>query len=314
MTRSTPHPGAAALACARRGWRVFPLTPRGKTPLAGFTNWEANATADADRIRAFWSRGRYNVGIACGPSGLVVIDLDTPKLGENPPAEWALPGVNDGADVLAVLCERHGQPFPFDTFTVTTRRGGLHLYFTAPPGIALRNTSGRYRTGLGWLIDTRAHGGYVVAPGSFVDLPDGTGPYTVTNPTAPAPLPNWLAGLLAAARAPAPHLSASDRAGRVRDLPAYVRAALKGEADRITQAVPGGRNHALNKAAYNLGRLTGAGVLPDETAWEVLWNAAAVHVCTGPAAFTPAEARATIRSALAAGARNPRTITRGEAA
>lgn len=311
MTRTSPHPGAAALACARRGWRVFPLTPRGKAPLAGFTDWEANSTADPDRIRAFWSRGRYNVGIACGPSGLVVIDLDTPKPGEQPPAEWAMPGVNDGADVLAVLCERHGQPFPFDTFTVTTRRGGMHLYFTAPPGTALRNTSGRYRTGVGWLIDTRAHGGYVVAPGSFVDLPDGTGPYTVINPAAAAPLPSWLAGLLT----PAP-LGAPDRDGaeKVADLPAYVQAALKGEAARIAGAVPGGRNHALNKAAYNLGRLTGAGVLPEDTAWDALWNAAAVHFSTGPAAFTPAEARATIRSALAAGARNPRTITRGEAA
>jgi hypothetical protein len=27
---------------------------------------------------------------------------------------------------------------------------------------------------LGWLIDTRSHGGYVVAPGSFVDLSYGS--------------------------------------------------------------------------------------------------------------------------------------------
>ncbi|WP_370027732.1 bifunctional DNA primase/polymerase [Planotetraspora sp. GP83] len=88
-------------------------------------------------------------------------------------------GVNDGADVLAVLCEQAGQPLPFDTFTVRTRRGGLHLYFTAPiGGPVLGNTQGS-RGGLGWLIDTRAHGGYVVGPGSVVDLPDGTGPYEV---------------------------------------------------------------------------------------------------------------------------------------
>ena len=308
------HPGAAALACARRGWHVFPLTPGAKTPLAGFTDWEANATSDPDRIRAFWSTGCYNVAIACGPSGLIVLDLDTPKPGETPPEDWAMDGVETGADVLAVLCERHGQPFPFDTFTVTTRRGGMHLYFTAPPGSAFRNSCGRHRTGLGWLIDTRAHGGYVVAPGSVVDQPDGTGPYTVTNPAPAAPLPGWLADLLSATCTPTPPLGAPGRSREVADLPAYVQAALKGEAARVVEAVPGGRNHALNKAAYNLGRLVGSSLLPEETAWEVLWDAVAVHL--GPdrtADIHPADARATIRSALAAGARNPRTITHKDA-
>ncbi len=303
----------AALACAARGWRVFPLRPGDKQPLPRFTDWETHATTDPARIRAFWSRGpAFNVAVACGPSGLVVVDLDTPKPGEAPPPEWDMPGVNEGADVLAVLAERYGQAFPLDTFTVTTRRGGTHLYFTAPPGVRLRNTSGRYRTGLGWLIDTRACGGYVVAPGSYVDLPDGAGAYRIANDTAPAPLPAWLAHLLTTP--PAPLLGAPSVAGTVADLPAYVQAALKGEAERVTDAVTGGRNHALNKAAYNLGRLAGAGALDADLAGSVLYEAAAVHFCTGPNAFTPADARATIRSALAAGARNPRTITRGKAA
>lgn len=220
---------AAALACARRGWHVFPLRPGAKRPLAQFTDWEAHATTDPALIRAFWQRGpAFNVAVACGPSGLVVVDLDTPKPGEAPPPEWDMPGVNEGADVLAVLAERHGQPFPLDTFTVTTRRGGTHLYFTPPPGARLRNTSGRHATGLGWLVDTRAGGGYVVAPGSFVDLPDGAGPYQVANDAAPAPLPAWLARLLTAPR-PAPSLSAPPAAGTVADLPTYVQAALKGK-------------------------------------------------------------------------------------
>ncbi|SFP66532.1 Bifunctional DNA primase/polymerase, N-terminal [Actinomadura madurae] len=306
---------AAALACAARGWHVFPLRPRDKRPLARFTDWERHATTDPARIRAFWGRGpAFNVAVACGPSGLVVVDLDTPKPGERPPAEWDMPGVNDGADVLAVLAERHGQALPLDTFTVTTRRGGAHLYFTAPPGAELRNTSGRHATGLGWLIDTRAAGGYVVAPGSFVDLPDGTGPYHVANNAPPAPLPAWLARLLTPAPRPAPVLGADSVAGQVADLPAYVQAALKGEAARVTEAVTGGRNYALNKAAYNLGRLAAAGALDAETAETVLFEAAAVHFGPTRADVRPAEARATIRSALAAGARNPRTITRGNPA
>ncbi|WP_019630214.1 bifunctional DNA primase/polymerase [Actinomadura atramentaria] len=310
-TVRSAHPGVAALACAARGWHVFPLTPCGKRPLSGFTNWETNATTDPDRIRAFWARDRFNVGIACGPSGLVVIDLDTPKPGQDPPREWMQPGVRDGADVLAVLAERHGESFPCETFTVRTRRGGLHLYFAAPPGVRLRNTSGRHRTGLGWLIDTRAHGGYVVAPGSFVSLPDGAGSYTVTHNILPAPLPTWLTRLLVNAAVPAPSLGA-DLGATVADLDAYARQALKGEAERITDAQPGGRNWAVNKAAYNLGRLVGSGALPEPTARSVLWDAASVHFSTGRDAFTPAEARATITAGLTAGARNPRTIARRE--
>ncbi|SNS13332.1 Bifunctional DNA primase/polymerase, N-terminal [Actinomadura meyerae] len=305
----------AALACAARGWHVFPLRPRDKRPLSGFTDWEAHATTDPARIRAFWERGpAFNVAVACGPSGLVVVDLDTPKPGEAPPPEWDMPGVNEGADVLAVLADRHGEVFPFDTFTVTTRRGGMHLYFTPPPGAELRNTSGRHATGLGWLIDTRANGGYVVAPGSFVALPDGTGAYRVANDAPPAPLPGWLARLLTTAPRPASVLGAPSVAGTVADLPAYVQAALKGEAARVADAVTGGRNHALNKAAYNLGRLTGSGALDAETATAVLFEAAAVHFGPTRADVRPGEARATIRSALAAGARNPRTITRGNLA
>jgi hypothetical protein len=72
----------------------------------------------------------------------VVIDLDTPKEGQQPPQPWNVPGVNEGTDVLALLCEQAGQPFQFETFQVRTRRGGTHLYFAAPDGPAPGNTSG----------------------------------------------------------------------------------------------------------------------------------------------------------------------------
>ncbi len=87
----------------------------------------------------------------------------------------AEPGITDCADVLAALCERarpaaslrdvHGPHRP--------RRA-----FTAPPSARLGNTAGEHGRGLGWLIDTRGHGGYVIPPGSTVDLPGGgTGQY-----------------------------------------------------------------------------------------------------------------------------------------
>ncbi|SFQ29253.1 bifunctional DNA primase/polymerase [Actinomadura madurae] len=191
---------------------------------------------DPARIRACWSRAQYNVGIACGPSGLVVIDLDVPKPGEHPPPEWDMAGVNNGADAFAVLCGRQGEAFPFETFTVRTRRGGWQLYFQAPTEVRLTNTAGKSPRALGWKIDTRAHGGYVVGPGSYVDLPDGAGSYEVVHSVAPIPLPEWLTGLLKPAPVPTPALSACLQSAQVGDLDAYAQAALKAEADRVASA------------------------------------------------------------------------------
>ncbi len=174
---------------------MFPCQPGGYRP-ALREDWEHRATTDTARIAWCWATGPYNIGVACGPSHLVIIDLDTPKPGQPKPADWAhATGVNDGADVLAALCEPYGQPWPSETFTAATPGGGMHLlYFTAPPGTQLRTTAGR----LGWLIDARATGGYVLAPGSLI----GGNPYTVINPDPPEPLPGWLADRLTADPAP----------------------------------------------------------------------------------------------------------------
>ena len=110
----------AALAMAARGWHVFPCVADGKRPaLRG--SWQQHATTDAGRIRHWWASAPYNIGISCGPSGLVIIDLDVAKDGSGP----------HGADSLAQLCARHGQPRLSGTLTVRTPSGGTHLYFRA---------------------------------------------------------------------------------------------------------------------------------------------------------------------------------------
>jgi hypothetical protein len=302
-----------ALAAAARGWHVFPLAAGDKVPLKGFTRWGDHATTDPAAIARFWrEHAACNYGIACGPSGLVVVDLDTPKPGEAPPPEWALPGIDDGADVLAALCETHGQPLPYDTLMVRTRRGGLHLYFSAPPdqqpGRELRNSSyrppvdGRPARGLGWLIDTRAAGGYVVGPGSVVTLPDGAGTYEVLHNQAPAPLPEWLAALLTPPeppRGPVRDVLAHITPGRVSG---YALAALKGETQAVLDSPQHGHNNALNRAAFRLGQLIGSGALPRDLAEDALQSAGqAVH-----ATDSPRQIAATIRSGIDAGTRTPR--------
>jgi hypothetical protein len=97
----TPQPRRlmrVALEVARAGHFVFPLWPRSKKPAV--KDWENVATREPDGIRERWAALPWNVGIACGPSGLHVIDLDDAH-GHEPPEEWA--GARHGRDVLARL-------------------------------------------------------------------------------------------------------------------------------------------------------------------------------------------------------------------
>ncbi|MGW0534211.1 bifunctional DNA primase/polymerase [Streptomyces sp. NPDC003032] len=287
---------AAALDAAARRWHVFPLRFGDKRP--AIPEWEDRATTDPDRITRCWTHAPYNVGIATGPSGLVVIDLDRPKHPDDtPPADWAEYGVTDGADVLAVLCERHGQPFPADTYTVRTWSGGTHLYFTAPEGERLRNTAGGSARGLGWKVDTRAVGGLVVGAGSTFD----GRPYEVTHNGTAAPLPVWLAELLRPAPLPPQQpvtvaLAGRDRRGK------FLNAAVNGELARVTNSGEDQHNTALYIASVALGQLVAGGELSEAavTGWLL---PAALQVGQGER-----EALRTIASGLRAGARRPRKV------
>ncbi len=282
---------AAALAWAARGWSVFPLRPNDKRPAVA--GWESRATTDPERIERCWASGSFNVGVATGPSGLCVVDLDQPKPGAVAPEEWQLAGVNWGLDVLAVLAERHEQELPVCTFRTSTPSGGEHLYFAAPPGAGLRNTAGK----LGWLIDTRADGGYVVAAGSVIDGRR----YEADDTAEPAPLPGWLAVLLSVPSAEPPPML-DEVVDSVARRSRYAAAALRGELDRVLDAPVGQRNQSLNAAAFALGQLIFGGLIPEHLAVDALSEAA--HA----AGLGEGEASATIRSGLTAGAHAPRAV------
>lgn len=296
----------AALDAADRGWPVFPLHPDSKLPTGHAENRcprtgrcaqkhqtpEMRATTDTDMIRRCWEARPYGIGLATGPAGLVVIDLDTPKTADaTPPPEWA--GCADGMEVFTALCVHHGQPVPDDTYTVRTGRGGLHLYFTAPEGARLRGTAGT----LGWKVDTRAWGGYVVAAGSTVDGRR----YVVEHDAPAAPLPTWLAHLLTPPPLPPQKpvtvpLKAADRSGR------YVNAAVRAELERITTAPGGQRNNAVYLASVALGQLVAGGALDEGEATAYL-TAAARQVGQGDG-----ESARTVASGLRAGAKRPRSV------
>ncbi|MGD9530619.1 MAG: bifunctional DNA primase/polymerase [Dehalococcoidia bacterium] len=313
---------AAALDITARGWPVFPLVPGGKRPAlhgagrcpgtgpcgGGHLGWEQRATTDPDRIRAAWTAGvqsgrAFNVGLATGPAGLVVVDLDVVRDGDDaPPPPWARLDIRGGADVLAALAEQAGHRVPA-TFTVATASGGQHLYFRAPTGDgapALRNTAGGQGRGLGWKVDTRAHGGYVVAAGSTTP----TGTYRLVDEREPAELPAWLLQRLRPAPPPiapaAPVRTGTGRRG------AYLDAAIEAETARVTGAPGGQRNQALYVASVALGQLVAGGALPEPDARTALRSASAGHVALG--AYSPQQAEQTITSGLRAGTRRPRRL------
>lgn len=284
----------AALTAASHGWHVFPLVPDGKRPAVD--DWEHRATTDAARIERCWSAGPYGVGIACGPSGLVVIDLDQPKPGQTAPEAWARPGITCGADVLADCADTAGEPYPWNTHTVMTGRGGEHLYFASPAGIELRNTQAR----LGWLIDTRAHGGYVVGAASVA----AGRRYRTVHDIGPTPLPQWLTEALKPAPAPVQQAAPLELATGRRS--GYLDAAIRAETERVLTAGEGQRNLSLYKASVALGQLVAGGSLTEVDVRAVLTNAASAQVAAG--AYTAWEADKTISSGLRAGAKRPRQV------
>ncbi|MFD9119950.1 bifunctional DNA primase/polymerase [Streptomyces bottropensis] len=285
----------AALTAAARGWHVFPLRPGTKRPAlhgeascpgtgpcaAGHRKWEQRATIDLELIRATWSRAPYNVGIATGPSGLVVVDLDKPK------DDKSNADAPDGAATFAALCERTGHPAPATRGT-RTASGGQHLYFAAPAGVRLGNTAGT----LAPLVDTRAWGGYVVAAGSTTP----TGPYEPAGGPEVAELPPWLLGLLQPAPArPVGPLRLPAATGNRAAL-----AALEAECAIVVGALDHQRNITLNRCAFKVGRFVAWGDLPRHVVEE------AFQAAGESSGLTAAECRATIRSALNSSLRKAR--------
>ncbi|MFD5774183.1 bifunctional DNA primase/polymerase [Streptomyces fungicidicus] len=259
----------AALDAAERGWYVFPLRPGTKRPAlhgektctgtgpcaAGHLKWEQRATTDPDRIRSAWSRAPFNVGIAAGPSGLVVVDLDVPK-------DKGSSDAPDGAATFGALCERAGHPVT-GTYRTRTASGGTHLYFAAPAGVRLSNTAGS----IGPLVDTRACGGYVVAAGSITTA----GPYEALCAPVAAPLPGWLLSILQPAPKPVQAPTAPIKGQSRR----YADVALANEVRNVATAADGTRNATLLRAARALGRLIASGDLTRVQVEQALREAAA---------------------------------------
>ena len=159
--------GLAALEYAQQGFWCFPVhTPvpgggcscrnrecsnPGKHPRT--KNGLSDASIDPDRIERWWQLWpEANIGISCGPSGLVVVDVD-PRHG--------------GDESWRDLTQALGNDIE-DTRIGATGGGGTHYVFRCPINETVNSwaSTERFTGPLGPGVDLRASGGYIVAPPS----------------------------------------------------------------------------------------------------------------------------------------------------
>lgn len=145
-------------------FRIFPVkadkSPRDK-------GWQMQATNCPAAIARWQRQGVKAWGIPCGAANnLFVIDLDLDKTTGEPVGEVSLQALPRYAALL-------------DHANVCTPSGGRHIYCQHFDGA--RNSTSK----IGPKIDTRGEGGYVVAPGSFVDGGSYVGRFPESLPVVP---------------------------------------------------------------------------------------------------------------------------------
>ncbi len=147
MTNSENKMLQSAYDLAKQGFHVFPVNRAEKKPLIkGWTN--SKATTDPTTIEKWW-RGKFegaNVAVSTGMSDIVVVDVDLRHNGEDTIAAW----------------QREYDTDFIKTVTARSGTGGPHFYFRSN-GKRYGNTQATIGKG----IDTKAIGGFVVAPHSI---------------------------------------------------------------------------------------------------------------------------------------------------
>jgi hypothetical protein len=319
---------------AEGGWSVFPLwwivggtrcaCPRGSLPedhdsfcgkradgkVMGSPgkhpitfNGVTGASRDGKTVTRWWTENPLaNIGLPAGDNQLAIIDVDLDK-----------PGTQANFEKLASWTATKGVDL-LSTLRAKTGGGGFHLFYSAPidqhaasckgncagcikNGQGNKPPFGRSMTG----IDTRGCGGYVVAaPSTHIS---GRAYEWINAADDPAPWPNLLSNLMTIAYRPKP-VAAPPPPRRTRGGGSderYAEAALSKEIAELRAVKEGGRNGALNDAAFSLGQLVGGGLLKQEVVEQELFYAG-TSIGLGDI-----ETEKTIASGLRAGMANPRT-------
>lgn len=299
-------PLKTALSYAAAGIPVFPcrhadertdtydengveIVLKAKTPLTG--NGFKSATK-SERIINILFGERHPEALIGAPTGeqmgAWVLDIDVHKDDDG--------NVINGYETMAILEDQNG-PLP-RTAVAKTAGGGEHHYFRYVPGV-------RNRGRLGAGLDVRGMGGYVVMPGSRLETGaeyvwlDWEGEGLPPLPDAP----QWLLDLVLPQQQPA---GASDYHYETGQNDIYVERAVEAELRELASAAQGGRGEAVNRSAFNLGTLVGAGALSRSEAEAGLYDAAYANGVVSKDGER--EIRAKIRRGLDAGIKQPRHI------
>ena len=288
----------AALEYSGRKWPVFPIwwvkngrcgcgkakcDHPGKHPIGKLAPKGRNsATTDLKKIKLWWKQyPQANIGIPTGTeSGLVVVDIDTRS------------GGNESREKMEGLGK-----FPH-TPTAHTGGGGEHIFFQHP-GQKIKSKSG-----LGGFpgIDQKGNGGYIVAPPSN-HISGGAYSWKISPDTPLADIPAWLMPLLLQGNARPTRTPAPPGGGAgPGEYENYASKALADEIAQLAGTPEGERNVRLNKAAFALGQLVGAGVL-ERGQVEAALLGVALSIGLGEQ-----ESQATIRSGLESGIKEPRAL------
>jgi hypothetical protein len=295
-----------ALAYAAAGIPVFPcraapedtdeITDDGEVvalkPKTPFTsNGFKGATKSERIINILW--GERHPGAVIGTptgeqSGFWVLDVDVHKDDAG--------NVINGYETIAALEAKYGE-LP-RTAVAKTAGGGEHHYFRYAPGV-------RNRGKLGAGLDVRGQGGFVIMPGSV--MADGSAYHWLDHdgdglPELPA-APEWLLALVCP---PEPAAATTDYHHEPGSNAAYVERAVEAELRELACTAQGGRGEAVNRSAFNLGTLVGAGALSRAEAEAGLFDAAFSNGVV--AKDGEKEIRRKIKRGLDAGIRKPRQI------
>lgn len=206
-----------ALEYAGKGWHIFPVEKAGKTPLV---KWRDQSSADPEVVGQMWDvYPDANIGIDCGKSGLVVLDIDD-------------------VNAVAELSEKFGfDPAADETAVVRTGRGGLHIYYRAGSE-SVRNSASKVADH----VDVRGEGGYVVAPPSGHESGNL---YEWVREVEPKPIPEAVVRVFNYREEPKRIELPPERSHEKWGL-----AILAAEAFAIETSQPGQRNNQLNRSAY----------------------------------------------------------------
>lgn len=261
---------------------------KAKTPLV--SNGFKGASKSERIANVLWDRNpTAMVGMPTGEQlGAWVLDIDVHKDDDGK--------IINGYEALAALEAKYG-PLP-ETATAKTAGGGEHRYFTHVPGV-------RNRGRLGKGLDVRGSGGYCIAPGSVT----GDGKEYVwldhDGPGLPpiADAPDWLLELVLPPKV-APTTSTYTYQTGENEI--YVERAVESELDLLASAQQGERGSQVNKSAFSLGTLVGAGALSRSEAEAGLFDAAYANGVV--AKDGEKETRAKIRRGLDAGMKQPRQM------